>query len=62
MLKINKIISIKDSNYCFNSVAIRLRSKDLKHLIPSNGVPELQGYHVSAIEIVRYSDVQRRFS
>ena len=33
--------TLKDSNYCFNSfLAIRLWSKDLKHLIPGNGVPD----------------------
>ena len=26
--------ALKDYNYCFDSLAIRLRSKDLKHLIP----------------------------
>ena len=36
---------LKDSNFCFNSLAIRLRSQDLKNLIPGNGVPELQGQH-----------------
>ena len=34
---------LQDSNYCFNSLAIRLQSNDLKHLIPGNGVPKLQG-------------------
>ena len=34
---------LKDSNYCFNSLAIRLCSKDLKHLIPGNRVHKLQG-------------------
>ena len=29
-----------------NSLAIRLQSQDLKHLIPGNGVPELQGQHI----------------
>ena len=27
---------VKDSNYCFNSSVIRIRSKDLKHRIPVN--------------------------
>ena len=36
---------VKFSNYCFNSLAIRLRSQDLKHFIPGNGVPKLQGQH-----------------
>ena len=36
---------IKDFNTCFNSLAIRLQSYDLKHLIPGNGVTELQGWH-----------------
>ena len=35
---------IKDSNYCFNSSAIRLRSKDLKHLTQVTGYPN---YRVS---------------
>ena len=29
--------------YCFDSLAIRLWSKDLKHLIPGTGPPGLQG-------------------
>ena len=29
--------------YCYNSLEIRLWSKDLKHLIPGNGLPKLQG-------------------
>ena len=32
-----------DANYSFNSLEIRLQSKDLKHLISGNGLPELQG-------------------
>ena len=31
------------SLYCFNSLAIRLWSKDLKHLISGNRLPKLQG-------------------
>ena len=34
---------LKDSNYYFDSLAIRLWSKDLKHLIPGNGLAGLQG-------------------
>ena len=34
---------LKDSNYCFKSLASRLWSKDFIHLIPGNGVPKLQG-------------------
>ena len=37
---------LKDSNYCFNSLAIRLWSKDLKHLISGNRLPKLQGLHI----------------
>ena len=33
----------KDSNNCFDFLAVRLRSKDLKHLIPGTGPPGLQG-------------------
>ena len=33
----------KDSHYCFDSLAIRLQCKDLKHLIPGTGPPGLQG-------------------
>ena len=36
---------MKDSNYCFNYLVIRLRSDDLKHLIPGIEVPKLQGKH-----------------
>ena len=36
---LDSILIIHDSNTCFNSLAIRLRSEDLKHLIPGNGVP-----------------------
>ena len=31
---------LKDSNYCFDSLLIRLWSKDLKHLILGNGYPD----------------------
>ena len=31
--------------YCFDSLTIRWRSKDLKHLIPSLGGPGFQGSH-----------------
>ena len=34
---------LKDSNYCFVSLSIRQWSKDLKHFIPKDGLPELQG-------------------
>ena len=34
---------LKDSNYCFDSLAIRQPSKDLKHLLQGNGLPKLQG-------------------
>ena len=34
---------LKGSNYCFDSLAIRQRSKDLKHLIPRDGLSGLQG-------------------
>ena len=37
---------LKDSNYCFNSLLIRQRFKDLKHLISGNGLPKLQGWHL----------------
>ena len=33
---------LKDSNYCFNYLLIRLWSKDLKHLILGNELPGLQ--------------------
>ena len=36
---------LKDSNYCFDSLAIRLQSKDLKTPYPRNRTPGLQGYH-----------------
>ena len=36
-------ISYFHDNYCFDSLAIRLWSKELKHLIPRTGRPELQG-------------------
>ena len=32
-----------------NSLAIRLRSEDLHHLILSNGIPKLQGQHISIL-------------
>ena len=35
--------TLKDSNHCFKSFSIRQRSKDLKHHISGNGLPELQG-------------------
>ena len=31
--------------HCFDSLAIRLWSEDLKHLIPRPGLPGLQGEH-----------------
>ena len=34
---------LKDSNDCFDSLAIRLWSEDLKHLNPGNRPPGLQG-------------------
>ena len=36
-------VKLKDSNYCFNSLAIRIWPKDLKHLIPGNRLPDLNG-------------------
>ena len=33
--------------HSLNSLAIRLRSEDLHHLLLVNGVPELQGKHLS---------------
>ena len=35
---------LKDANYCFDPSAIRLQSKDLKHLIPGTDDPD---YRVS---------------
>ena len=32
---------LKESNFCFDSLAIRQQSKDLKHLILGNGLPKL---------------------
>ena len=34
---------LRDSNYCFDSLAIMQRSRDLKHLILGNELPKLQG-------------------
>ena len=36
-------LNLTDSNYCFNSLEIGPWFKDLKHLIPGNGLPKLQG-------------------
>ena len=44
-------VKLQDSNYCFNSLAIRLRSLDLKHLIPGNGYPN---YRVSINDPYHY--------
>ena len=45
-LSSSQYLKIQDSNYCFNSLVIRLRSQDLKHLITGNGVRKLQGQHL----------------
>ena len=39
---------LKDSNYCFDSLAIRLRSKDLKTPHPRNLTPD---YRVRTVEM-----------
>ena len=46
-------IYYKIVTYCFDSLAIRLQSEHLEHLIPRPGSPGLQGYHLYTFRIVQ---------
>ena len=44
--------TLKDSNHCFDSLSIRQRSKDLKHLISGKRATQNTVLHLSHLDLI----------